>query len=188
MQSLVRTVAAATLLGASVLSAASAAAPAPDAEPVATRAPVMVAGLWCGAGLLHNYVLEIAQEYQRVEARLIKRGRVQELTGQMDGPILRADRVGVTPIMRAWSVDPNPWLRRTSIICQLTFKAETDRDLLTEVIEANVADKGFFLRTAIGWALRQYARTDPAWVRAYVADHDGELSGLSKREALKNIT
>ena len=89
MQSLARSlVALAALLGAAALSpAALAAAPAP----VATRAPVMVAGLWCGAGLLHNYVLDIAQEYQRVEARLIKRGRVHELTGHMDGPILRAD-------------------------------------------------------------------------------------------------
>jgi hypothetical protein len=60
-------------------------------EAVPARAPVMVAGLWCGAGLLHNYVLDIAQEYQRVEAKLIKRGRVHELTGHMEGPILRAD-------------------------------------------------------------------------------------------------
>ena len=89
MQSLARSlVALAALLGATALSpAALAASPAP----LPTRAPVMVAGLWCGAGLLHNYVLDIAQEYQRVEAKLIKRGRVHELTGHMDGPILRAD-------------------------------------------------------------------------------------------------
>ncbi|GAB3763873.1 hypothetical protein GCM10028796_17890 [Ramlibacter monticola] len=89
MQSLARPfVALAALLGAATLSpAALAASPAP----VTVRAPVMVAGLWCGAGLLRNYVLDIAQEYQRVEAKLIKRGRVHELTGHMDGPILRAD-------------------------------------------------------------------------------------------------
>ena len=50
-----------------------------------------MAGLWCGAGLLHKYMLDIAQEYQRVEAKLIKRGRVHELTGRMEGPVLRAD-------------------------------------------------------------------------------------------------
>jgi hypothetical protein len=71
--------------------AAGSAALAAPAEAVPTRAPVMVAGLWCGAGLLHNYMLDIAQEYQRVEAKLIRRGRVHELTGSMDGPVLRAD-------------------------------------------------------------------------------------------------
>jgi hypothetical protein len=64
----------------------------PPAEQVTSRnSPAMVGGLWCGAGLLHNYVLEIAQQYQRVNARLIKRNRSYELTGRMEGAILRAD-------------------------------------------------------------------------------------------------
>jgi len=45
----------------------------------------------------------------------------------------------------------------------------------------------FWIRKAVGWALRQHARVDPDWVRAYVAAHDSELSGLSKREALKHL-
>jgi hypothetical protein len=77
--------------GAFVASAAAAAPAMQGAEAVPTRAPVMVAGLWCGSGLLRSYMLEIAQEYQRVEARLIRRGRVHELTGRMEGPVLRAD-------------------------------------------------------------------------------------------------
>lgn len=84
--------AAAALVGGAVLSsAAPASAFAQPAQAVPARAPVMVAGLWCGAGLLHSYALDIVQEYQRIEARLIRRGRVHELTGQMDGPVLRAD-------------------------------------------------------------------------------------------------
>ncbi|HET8747592.1 MAG TPA: hypothetical protein VFM98_18480 [Ramlibacter sp.] len=84
--------AAAALLGGAVLSPAAFASPVPQGtEAVPARAPVMVAGLWCGAGLLHSYALEIAQEYQRVEARLTKRGRVHVLTGHMEGPLLRAD-------------------------------------------------------------------------------------------------
>ncbi len=72
--------------------AASPVPPVPPVETVSARAtPVSVAGLWCGAGLLHNYVLEIAQQYQFVKARLIRRERVHELTGRMDGAILRAD-------------------------------------------------------------------------------------------------
>jgi len=80
------------LAGCALLSSAALASPATHGvEAVPTRAPVMVAGLWCGSGLLRSYVLDIAQEYQRVEARLIRRGRVHELTGRMEGPVLRAD-------------------------------------------------------------------------------------------------
>ena len=81
----------AALLGAAALTPAALAQATPDVHSVPTRAPVMVAGLWCGAGLLHNYALDIAQEYQRVQAKLIKRDRVHELTGHMEGAVLRAD-------------------------------------------------------------------------------------------------
>ncbi|GAA0265142.1 DNA alkylation repair protein [Cryptosporangium japonicum] len=112
---------------------------------------------------------------------------VDEIASRRVGPILRADRVGVTPVIRAWSTDPDKWLRRTSIICQLSFKQDTDLALLTDAIAANVYDRDFFLRKAIGWALRQYAWCDPEWVRAYVGAHESELSPLSRREALKNL-
>jgi hypothetical protein len=80
------------LLGCAALSSAALATPAAEgAEAVPMRAPVMVAGLWCGAGLLHSYVLEIAQEYQQVYARLTRRERMLELTGHMEGPVLHAD-------------------------------------------------------------------------------------------------
>lgn len=91
------------------------------------------------------------------------------------------------PLMRKWSKDPNLWKRRISIICQLAFKRRTDLDLLYANIEANIADRDFFIRKAIGWALRAYAWTDPKEVARYVRAHEAELSGLSRREALKNI-
>ena len=52
---------------------------------------------------------------------------------------------------------------------------------------ANLDDRDFFLRKAIGWALREYAKTDPDWVRAFVAEHGDRLSPLSRREALKHL-
>jgi 3-methyladenine DNA glycosylase AlkD len=55
------------------------------------------------------------------------------------------------------------------------------------VIEANLNDPEFFIRKAIGWALRQYARTDPAWVQSFVQRHWDELSPLSRKEALRNL-
>ncbi|MGI5131514.1 DNA alkylation repair protein [Pseudonocardia sp. CA-107938] len=110
-----------------------------------------------------------------------------ELANRHVGRLLRAHPAEVTPVVRSWISDPDRWLRRSSVICQLSSAAATDRDLLTDAIETNAADPDFFLRKAIGWALRQYARTDPDWVRAFVAAHP-ELSPLSKREALRVIT
>jgi 3-methyladenine DNA glycosylase AlkD len=89
--------------------------------------------------------------------------------------------------MRRWSVDDDMWKRRTSILCQITFKRDTDLNLLYDCIEPSLSSKEFFLRKAIGWALRQYAWTDADEVRRYVEAQQAELSGLSRREALKNI-
>jgi 3-methyladenine DNA glycosylase AlkD len=91
------------------------------------------------------------------------------------------------PLIRAWATDPDRWLRRTSIICQLAFRDRTDTALLSDVIVPNLADREFFIRKGIGWALRQYARTDPDWVRAFVAEHEAVISPLSRREALKHL-
>jgi 3-methyladenine DNA glycosylase AlkD len=103
------------------------------------------------------------------------------------GPILRTHRGDVQPVVRAWTDDDDPWRRRTSIIVQNGAKAETDTALLADAILASADDSGFFLRKAIGWALREYAKTDPAWVRTFVDTHAHRLSPLSRREALKHI-
>ena len=90
-------------------------------------------------------------------------------------------------MLREWAVDEDRWLRRTSVIAQLLAKDRTDLDLLSTAIDANLDDRDFFLRKAIGWALRQHARTDPQWVRTFVADRGDRLSPLSRREALKHV-
>lgn len=101
--------------------------------------------------------------------------------------LLRTHPEQVRPVMREWSTDRDMWKRRVSIICQISFKKDTDRDLLYANIEPNLADRNFFIRKAIGWALRSYAWTEPEEVARYVAANEARLSGLSKREALKNI-
>jgi 3-methyladenine DNA glycosylase AlkD len=111
---------------------------------------------------------------------------VDELAIRRIGPILRADRARVTPTMLAWAKDNDLWRRRTAIICQVGAKEHTDTDLLAHAIEPSIAEPEFFLRKGIGWALRDYAKTAPDWVRSFVDDHP-ELSGLSRREALKHI-
>lgn len=112
---------------------------------------------------------------------------VDEIASQRVGPILLSHREEVTPVVLDWSQDDDLWLRRTAVISQLTFREKTDLGLLRAVIEANLDDTSFWLRKAIGWALRQHARTDPDWVRAVVDEYGERLSGLSRREALKHL-
>jgi 3-methyladenine DNA glycosylase AlkD len=107
------------------------------------------------------------------------------------GEILDRYPAEVTPVLARWAVDDDLWLRRTAMLSQLGRKAGTDVDLLRFALEQNLEGsrhgREFFIRKALGWALRTYARTDPDWVRAFVADHDDRLSGLSRREALKHL-
>lgn len=84
-----------------------------------------------------------------------------------------------------WMKDENMWLRRSAIISQLKFKSKTDTAILKKVIEANLGSKEFFINKAIGWALREYAKTNPQWVKDFV--HETDLSKLSRREALKHL-
>ncbi|MBT2133230.1 DNA alkylation repair protein [Croceibacterium sp. LX-88] len=112
---------------------------------------------------------------------------VDAIAGQRFWPILKAEGEPMKQAMLTWSKDKDIWKRRSAILCQLKAKQETDLDLLYACIEPSLDSKEFFLRKAIGWALRQYAWTDPAEVRRYVAANADRLSGLSQREALKNI-
>ncbi|AQP48723.1 hypothetical protein BW730_15645 [Tessaracoccus aquimaris] len=102
------------------------------------------------------------------------------------GDVLRSAHEAMEPVVREWSRDDNLWLRRSSIICQLGFREATDLSLLTEAIDGSIGDRDFFARKAIGWALREYAKTDSEWVRGYVAANEARLSPLSRREALKS--
>jgi 3-methyladenine DNA glycosylase AlkD len=112
---------------------------------------------------------------------------VDGIAGHRLGLLLRRFPREMRKEMLAWSRSGDLWKRRSAILCQLTFKKETDLDLLHAVIEPALSSKEFFLRKAIGWALRQYAWTDPREVRRYVRENESELSGLSKREALRNV-
>jgi 3-methyladenine DNA glycosylase AlkD len=90
-------------------------------------------------------------------------------------------------VVRRWSRSEIMWLRRLAILSQLGRRDRVDPRLLSDVIEPNMGDPEFFIRKAIGWALREYARVDPTWVREFVAAREDELSALSKREALKHV-
>jgi 3-methyladenine DNA glycosylase AlkD len=103
------------------------------------------------------------------------------------GAVLRATGAAAAAVVREWSRDEDLWLRRAAVLCQLGAGAATDRELLADCLEPNLADREFFIRKAIGWALRDLARSDPAWVTAYVEGAGDRLSPLSRREATKHL-
>jgi 3-methyladenine DNA glycosylase AlkD len=101
--------------------------------------------------------------------------------------LLAEHRAATAAALLAWSRAPDRWLRRAAIICQVNAKAATDLTLLYGCIEPNLAERDFFIRKAIGWALRAYAWTEPDEVVRYVRANEPRLAALSRREALKNL-
>ena len=94
---------------------------------------------------------------------------------------------GLLSTMDAWARDENIWLARTALLHQLRYKEATDADRLFRYCLLRADHPDLFMRKAIGWALREYGKTAPAEVRAFVRSHEARLSPLSVREALKNL-
>jgi 3-methyladenine DNA glycosylase AlkD len=111
---------------------------------------------------------------------------VDPLASRVVGGVVRAHPEAAA-VMDGWAGDDDLWLARAAILHQLRFGVATDADRLFAMCASRAGDADLFMRKAIGWALRQYARTDPDAVRAFVAAHAVELSPLSTREALKHL-
>jgi 3-methyladenine DNA glycosylase AlkD len=111
---------------------------------------------------------------------------VDTLAAHSVGPLI-AVNPELAVIMDDWIEDDDIWLARTAIIYQLGYKENTDGERLFRYADRRAADTEFFIRKAIGWALRQYGRFEPDAVRDYVASREDKLSGLTKREALKRL-
>lgn len=86
-----------------------------------------------------------------------------------------------------WSTDDNIWLRRVAIDHQILRKEQTNPALLEKIICHNFGQKEFFINKAIGWSLRDYSKTNPEWVKAFIARHQDQMAPLSIREASKYI-
>jgi 3-methyladenine DNA glycosylase AlkD len=119
---------------------------------------------------------------------MVRTGRWWDYTDELAHRI--ADLLDELPdktafLVRAWSTDDDFWIRRLAILSQLGRRDRVDAALLADVIAPNLGEAEFFIRKAIGWALRDYARVAPQWVAAYAATHD--LSPLTRREALKHL-
>jgi 3-methyladenine DNA glycosylase AlkD len=122
---------------------------------------------------------------------------VDWLAAHRVGGLLARHRAEVAPVLRRWSIDDNLWRRRTAILSQLRHKGDTDFGFLVDVITPSLepsiagtqrtATEKFFLRKAIGWALRAHSDVDADAVAEWVAEQGDALSGLSRREALKHL-
>ena len=90
-------------------------------------------------------------------------------------------------IILSWSCDEDIWLRRLAIDHQLLRKEETDIELLEKILVNNLGQTEFFINKAIGWALRDYSKTNPDWVRDFIEKHRAEMAILSIREGSKYL-
>ncbi|MGC0381316.1 3-methyladenine DNA glycosylase AlkD [Streptomyces sp. SAI-129] len=111
---------------------------------------------------------------------------VDLLAAHVVGGLVAADR-SLTRDMDAWIEDEDLWLVRAALLHQLRYKEHTDTDRLFGYCLRRSGDGDFFVRKAVGWCLREYAKTDPDAVRAFVAEHRTRLAPLSVREALRTI-
>jgi 3-methyladenine DNA glycosylase AlkD len=111
---------------------------------------------------------------------------VDALASHVVGGLVAADPK-LTSDMDAWIEDDDPWVARTALLHQLRHKETTDTERLFAYCVRQSGHPDFFIRKAIGWCLREYAKTDPEAVRDFVARERGRLAPLSVREALKNI-
>ncbi len=123
--------------------------------------------------------------------RLVREGAwwdfVDDIAIRLVGVVLRDEPERVGRVMDDWISDPDLWIRRTAIICQLKHKTLTDQERLFRFCLDRGGETEFFIRKAIGWALREYAKTAPEAVTGFLVDHASVWSGLTFREAAKHL-
>lgn len=141
-------------------------------------------------GLLRRYARVCSAEFLDTARHVIVTkpwwDTVDALAAHLVGPLV-ARHPALSSTMDEWSGATDMWLVRTAILYQLRYREATDAARLFGYCTAQSGHRDFFVRKAIGWALREYAKTAPEAVRAYVRAHESRLSGLSVREALKNL-
>lgn len=110
---------------------------------------------------------------------------VDYIASNVAGPLFRKNQEKIRPQISQWLETDNHWLWRTGLLFQLKYGCSTDRELLFSLCEQLSAEQDFFIRKAIGWALRQYSKTNPDEVIRFV--NTTPLSALSMKEAMKVI-
>jgi len=123
--------------------------------------------------------------------RMIREGAwwdfVDEIAVNLVGTVLKNFRAKTRPTIERWCDDPDMWIRRTALIAHLKHKKETDAAQLFDHCLRRSDEREFFIRKAIGWALREYSKTDPRAVGAFLKKNRQRLSNLSYAEASKHL-
>jgi 3-methyladenine DNA glycosylase AlkD len=123
--------------------------------------------------------------------RMIRAGAwwdlVDELAIVLVGRLVGDHRARMRPVLENWIDNDDMWLRRAALICQIRLKGDTDAAMLFDFCLRRAHEKEFFIRKAIGWALREYAKVEPDSVRSFLGENGDKLSGLSRREAAKHL-
>lgn len=114
---------------------------------------------------------------------------VDSLSGAIGDIVLNEHHQGRSSqkVMDRWLKDPDYWVRRSAMIHQLGWRLETDTDRLSYYALTLSSETEFFIRKAIGWAFRDYAKWDPEFVRKFFNKNSQLFSNLTIREATKNI-
>nr|WP_229633832.1 DNA alkylation repair protein [Duganella qianjiadongensis] len=94
---------------------------------------------------------------------------------------------GAQAVCDVWIGHGDFWVRRCAMLHQLGWRLHTDMERLQRYAELLAPEKEFFIRKAIGWALRDYARWHPAWVKNLLQAQQERFSGLTMREAAKHL-
>lgn len=160
----------------------------------------LVRGLW---GLTHREEKYLALGFARHFKRFVTPERlplyrelivdggwwdfVDEVATQLVRGLVISHPKDSWPTIDTWIHDQNMWLRRAAIICQVGAKDHTDSARLFRFCEVCIDEREFFIRKAIGWALREYAKTEPDAVAGFINARRDDLSGLSFREGSKHI-
>jgi 3-methyladenine DNA glycosylase AlkD len=146
---------------------------------------------YLGIAIMRKMVRSLSREDIQLIERMVTSkpwwDTVDVIAAHVVGPFFTNHPDMIEETVEAWLASDHMWLQRTAILHQLTWKSYTNERMLYMCVERCMDSKEFFIRKAIGWALREYSKTEPESVIAFVRDHPG-LSGLSTREALKVVT
>lgn len=144
---------------------------------------------YCAVDLLVRMAKKLGPEHLPLLEELITTkswwDTVDLLASNVVGVILKRHPAEIPAWNKRWTQSPDLWLNRTAILFQLKWKADTDQDLLFANIRQHAAHRDFFIRKAIGWALRAYSAVAPQEVASFV--HTVPLAPLSVREALRHL-
>ncbi|NND02365.1 MAG: DNA alkylation repair protein [Acidimicrobiia bacterium] len=113
---------------------------------------------------------------------------VDDVAANLVGPLLLDHRPRFAPVMERWIDDRDMWIRRSALLAHLKHKAATDEETLFDHCLRRAAEPEFFIRKAIGWVLREYAKTAPEAVAEFVLANRDVWSGLTFREATKHLS